>query len=399
MSFYFARYDHNAGRVPSRVSQVEIGRHPAKRPQGTEIEEAMSKRKHRRHRHVSPGSRPGTILIDRDSPHPAIDVTQFSGQQIQHFSDLSPDQIPDVRDDCITWVNIVGLGNQAVIEQVGEKFGIHSMALEDVVNTHQRPKLDVYEGSLFLVLRMPHHSGELDLEQVSIFLGKNYVLTWQERSGDCFDPIRERMKNASGLIRNHGSDFFVYALMDSIIDSYFPSLIRYGDLLDEIEDTLTDSASDLSLVRKLHSIRHDVRALRRNAWSQRDVVGSLIAYQGDLVTDDTRFHLRDVADHSLRVVEMLESTRDSCSDLQDLYMSTVSLKMNEVMKVLTIISTIFIPLGFIAGLYGMNFSNTASPWNMPETQWQFGYPMALGIMAVVAIGMLTFFKRLGWIGR
>ncbi|MCA9136849.1 MAG: magnesium/cobalt transporter CorA, partial [Planctomycetales bacterium] len=357
------------------------------------------KRKRRRHRQVRPGTSPGTIVIDHESPHPRIDVTQFNREKVTRLCDLSPDQIPTPRSDANTWVNVVGLGNKEIIERVGQKFGIHPMAMEDVVNTHQRPKLDVYDDHLYLVLRMPHHNGDLDLEQVSIFLGKDFVLTWQERNGDCFDPIRERMENANGLIRSRGSDFFVYTLMDAIIDSYFPALIRYGDLLDEIEDTLTESASDFSLVKRLHSIRHDVRNLRRNAWSQRDVVGSLIVYQGALVSDDTRFHLRDVADHALRIVEMLESTRDSCSDLQDLYMSMVSLRMNEVMKVLTIIATIFIPLGFIAGLYGMNFSNEASPWNMPETQWQFGYPMALVLMAAVAIGMLAYFRHLRWIGK
>ena len=360
---------------------------------------AKHRRRQRQHRPVHPGTRPGTIVIDKDSHPTTIDVIQFNHQRRNEWSKITPQEIPDLQPDCVTWINVIGLGDRNVIESIRDEFGIHPLAMEDVVNTHQRPKIDIFEDHLYLVLRMPHQNDDLETEQVSFFLGKRYILTWQERSGDCFEPIRKRIENPRGLIRNHGCDFLAYALVDAIVDSYFPQIHHYGDLLDDIEDRLAQSASNYTVVQRLHEIRHDVRNLRRYAWAQRDVVSSLMVYQGDLLTEDTRLHLSDVSDHSLRVVELLESCRESCSDLQDLYMSIVSLRMNEVMKVLTIIATIFIPLSFIAGLYGMNFSNEASPWNMPETQWTFGYPMAIVLMTMVALGMLVFFKRKGWIGQ
>lgn len=361
----------------------------------------MTTKRHRRrrHRHSQPGARPGSLVIDQTAPRPVIDVVQFDDTDFHCFSDISPEQIPPLRCESVTWINVTGLGNLDVIEQVAARFNIHDLALEDVVNTHQRPKLEIFDDHLYLVLRMPRHNGELDIEQVSIFLGETYVLTWQERHGDCFDPIRERLKAASGLMRQRGNDFFAYSLMDAIVDAYFPVLSSFADMLDQIEDMLVEADSSFAVMHQLHAIRQDVRSLRHNAWSQRDVINALIGYHGDLVHDETRLHLRDVADHTLRVVEMLESSRDSCSDLQDLYMSMLSLRMNEVMKVLTIIATIFIPLSFIAGLYGMNFDARVSSWNMPETKWRYGYPMALGIMLIVAMGMLIFFRRRGWIGQ
>lgn len=360
---------------------------------------AHRKQKRRAHRQVRPGTRPGTIVIDSNAPHPTIDVIQYSGEHLIESLDVSATNIPAIREDSVTWVNVTGLGSKEVIEQVAQRFSIHELAVEDVVNTHQRPKMEVFDRQVYLVLRMPQSDYESDVEQISIFLGPNYVLTWQERAGDCLNPIRERLKIANGLIRRHQSDFLAYSLIDAIVDSYFVSISHYSELLDQLDDRLALESSDFSLVRKLHAIRYDVRSLRRYAWAQRDVVAELISYEKDLLSDNTRLHLRDVADHTLRVIELLESLRDSCSDLQDLYMSLVGLRMNEVMKVLTMISTIFIPLSFIAGLYGMNFSTAASPWNMPETLWRYGYPAILLVMSAIAGGMILHFRRLGWIGK
>ncbi|NNE00980.1 MAG: magnesium/cobalt transporter CorA [Pirellulaceae bacterium] len=351
-----------------------------------------------RPRRSRPGTAPGTILVDKNAPPPSIDVFQFNRDNVDRAEGISPSEIPPLSDDVVTWVNVVGLGDAHVIEAIADRFDIHDLALEDVVNTHQRPKMEQYSDHLYVVLRMPNDSDIADLEQVSIFLGKNYVLTWQEADGDCFQPIRERLQSKTRLVRKHGADFLAYALIDSIIDSFFPVLTRYGERLDAIEDRVTSANAGYSVVQSLHQIRSDLRTLRRSTWAHRDVVRNLMSTEDDLLTEMTLLHLRDVSDHTVQLVELFESSRDSCSDLQDLYMSAVSLRTNEVMKVLTIIATIFIPLGFIAGLYGMNFSYDASPLNMPETQWYFGYPMAIVLMGSVAFAMLAFFYRRGWIG-
>lgn len=358
-----------------------------------------TKKKRHHQRVVRPGTAPGTIAIDKDSPRPVIEVIQFNQDHLSRKQNVSPSKIPGLSDDRVTWINIVGLGDKQVIEQVAAKFDIHDLAVEDVVNTHQRPKVERFSDHLYIVLQMTSRNDHLKREQISMFVGDRFVLTWHERSGDCFEAIRDRLQSTNRLLRHRGNDFLAYALIDAIIDSYFPVMSQYSDILDEIEDGLAVAKAPLELIQRLHHVRSDIRDLRRIAWSHRDVVRELIEHDGELLSDETRFHLRDVADHTLRLVEMMESNRDSCSDLQDLYISTVSLRMNEVMKVLTIIATLFMPLGFIAGLYGMNFSPEASPWNMPETHWYFGYPMALGIMIAVSIGMLFYFRRLGWIGN
>jgi magnesium transporter len=357
------------------------------------------KRRSFRHRPVRPGTAPGTISIDVNSPLPEIEVIQYTADHLSRIHNVAPLDFPKLSRETVTWINVVGLGDKKIVKQVAAAFDIHDLALEDVVNTHQRPKVERYADHLYVVLKMPSRGEAIELEQISLFIGENYVLSWQERAADCFDPIRKRIESPARMLRSRGNDFLAYSLIDAIIDSYFPLLNQYSDILDEIEDDLASTKTPYQLLQRLHHVRSDIRSLRRSVWSHRDVIAGLISYDGQLLTDETRFHLRDVADHTLRLVELMESSRDSCSDLQDLYLSTVSLRMNEVMKVLTIIATIFMPLGFIAGLYGMNFSHDASPWNMPETDWYFGYPMALAIMIGVAVGMLFYFRRLGWIGN
>ncbi len=355
-------------------------------------------RRSRRRTDVRPGAAPGTIVVDKKSAKPTVGVVQYSPTEIKLFEGIACAQIPEPKRDTVTWINVVGLGDKKIIRTIADRFDIHDLAVEDVVNTHQRPKVEDFGDHLYVVLRMPSNNGRIELEQVSIFIGKYYVLTWQERPGDCFAPVRERLKSSNRMIRRQANDFLAYALIDAIIDPYFPILTEYGDALDEIEDRLTASNAAFSIVHELHRFRSDIRSLRRTAWAHRDVIRSLISHEGELLTDPTRLHLRDVADHTLQLEELLESSRDSCSDLQDLYMSSVSMRMNEVIKVLTIIATIFMPLSFIAGLYGMNFSSSVSPWNMPETQWYWGYPLALLIMSTVAGAMVAYFYHQGWIG-
>ena len=362
----------------------------------------MSRKKLKRRRIPStkPGRAPGTITIAADALKPVIDVTRYSADTIDIRENVDVDSVPKPTADAFLWVNVVGLGDKEIIQKIAARFEIHDLALKDVVNTHQRPKIDEFDDHLFIVTRLPQVTDdELDVEQVSIFLGKRYVLTWQERPGDCFSMVRTRLQSPHTLVRTHGSDFLVYAFVDSIVDSYFPLLTLYTDRMDAIEDEIKQSEIPSSVIHELHTLRTDIQVLRRDSSSHRDMVRKVMRYEGELLQESTRLHLRDVEDHAFRLVELLESSREGCSELRDLYMSAVSLRMNEVMKVLTIIATIFIPLGFIAGVYGMNFSNEASPWNMPETQWYLGYPLALLLMATVGGAMVWFFVRRGWIGN
>lgn len=358
----------------------------------------MSKKKLklRRRANTKLGAAPGTIKVDQRSPAPIIDVYRYTADQIEHLSNLRTRDIPSPQANQTTWVNIVGLGDSKIIRELGEKFQIHPLALEDVVNTHQRPKLETYENQLYVVLRMPSFNEEIDLEQISLFVGDHYVLTWQERSGDCFEPIRLRLQTS----RSHrllGNDFLAYALIDAVVDSFFPILNDYHDAIDRIEDELDGPEMRNQIMRDLHRLRSNIRLLRRTARSHQNVIRDLLTDESSFIGPETRLHLRDVSDHAFMLIESLDSARDSCTDLQEFYMSTVSMRTNEVMKVLTIIATIFMPLSFVAGVYGMNFSNEASRWNMPETQWTFGYPMVLTLMALISTLMAFFFRRRGWI--
>ncbi len=359
----------------------------------------MSKKKLklRRRANTKLGTAPGTINVDAQSPVPVIDVYRYDANEIEHFENIRPKDIPAPQANKTIWVNIVGFGDTKVVREVAAKFKIHPLAMEDIVNTHQRPKLEAYEDQLYVVLRMANFDGDLELEQVSLFVGDHYILTWQERAGDCFEPIRLRLQSRQRQVRLQGHDFLAYALIDAVVNSFFPILNEYHDAIDRIEDTLDDPDMRNRIMRELHRLRSNIRLLRRSAQSHQNVIRDLLIHESHVIGAETRLHLRDVSDHALLLIDSLESARDSCTDLQDLYMSTVSMRMNEVMKVLTIIATIFMPLSFIAGLYGMNFSTDASPWNMPETQWTFGYPFVLALMLLVGGTMVVYFRRKEWI--
>ncbi|MDA8744446.1 magnesium/cobalt transporter CorA [Rubripirellula amarantea] len=344
------------------------------------------------------GLAPGTISIADDAVPTSIRAIRFNRSEVKRFENLTVEEIPLASSDHVVWVDVVGLGDEPTISAIGKRFKIHALSLEDVVNTHQRPKIEVYDDHLYIVVRMPSSNGQLDLEQVSLFVGNGYVVSWQEREGDCFNAVRKRLESSSREVRRHGSDFLAYALVDTVVDAFFPHVHHFGDALDQLEDEIADQNRGSEVVHQIFEIRSDIRRLRRVAWSHREMIQSWLTYNGPLTGEATRLHLRDVADHTIRVVELLEMCRESCSDLRDLQMSAASMRMNEVMKVLTVIATIFIPLSFIAGLYGMNFSTQTSPWNMPETQWYFGYPFALFLMSLVAGGMVVFFYRKRWIG-
>lgn len=316
----------------------------------------------------------------------------------------------------VTWLNVDGVGHAGTVEQIGRTFGLHPLALEDVVHVHQRAKVEAYDGILFIVARMvrivaepipadddPDSSSDatpqLETEQLSIFLGSNFVITFQEEEHkDCFEPVRDRLRRDLGRLRHAGPDYLAYALLDAVTDGYFPVLEWYSDELDSVEDAL-DDRSDPDELRRIHTIRTDLLTLRRAAWPLREALQHLQRDTHAGITQETRIYLRDCYDHTVQILDVLENYREICADLREFYFSTVSQRTNDIMKVLTIISTTFIPLSFVAGVWGMNFDPDSSPWNMPELRWRFGYPAALGLMLLVVMAMFIFFWRRGWLRR
>jgi magnesium transporter len=345
-----------------------------------------------------PGAAPGTIVSDPEAPAPQIRIIACGPDDLVEQTIDDPRAIADYLEQWpLTWVNVDGLGDANVIQIIGEVFGLHHLALEDVANGNQRPKLEDYPEGIFVVARMPQkREGAFRTEQLSLFLGRNYVLTFQEHPGDCFEPIRKRLRD-SPRQRLLDPDYLAYALLDAVIDSYFPVLESVGERLDEIEEAIAHDPQPESVSRIFHT-KHELLSLRRAIWPARDILNALIRDPVPLISDTTRTYLRDCHDHAIRIIDLLESYREINAGLMEFYQSTVGHRMNEVMKVLTIIATIFIPLGFLAGLYGMNFDTSISPWNMPELALYFGYPAALLVMVLVAGGMLFYFRRKRWIG-
>lgn len=295
----------------------------------------------------------------------------------------------------ILWINVIGLGSVETLTWLGDRFKLHRLALEDVLNVPQRPKLDDYGDHQFLVARMPIGNAGLETEQLSVFLGESFVITVQERPGDCFDGIRQRIQEGRPRIREGAPDYLVYSILDALVDSYFPLLERVGATLEELETQIHGNPQKRHL-SQLHVLKHDLVTLRRYLWPLRELNATMLRPDNTFLTESTRLYMRDCYDHSIHALDFVDSYRDLASGLMDLYLSMMSQKMNEVMKVLTIIATLFMPLGFIAGLYGMNFDPSVSRWNMPELGWAYGYPAVLGIMALCAAAMCVYFWKKGW---
>jgi len=361
-------------------------------------------RKSRRRRHLSgierrtsPGAPPGSLVADPQAPSPVIRVIAYAQDAVHEELVGDVSQIDRYLGRYpVTWVNVDGLGDAAIIRKLGDIFGIHRLALEDVINVHQRAKMEQYEKHLFIVGRMVEMGDRVETEQMSLFLGKNYVLTFQERVGDCFDPVRERIRKSGVRVRSAGPDYLAYALIDAFIDNYFPVLEKYGERLESIEDDVL-SRPEPQLVSRMHEVKRDLLTLRRAIWPLRETVNSLVREPTSFISDETRIYFRDCYDHSIQIIDLLENYRDVASGLMEAYLSSISTRLNEIMKILTMFTAFFIPLSLIAGIYGMNFNTARSPFNMPELNWYLGYPFALGLMATVAYGMLTFFRRKGWL--
>jgi magnesium transporter len=289
----------------------------------------------------------------------------------------------------ITWVNIDGLHDIDVINKIGNQFNLHPLVLEDILNTQQRPKLDDMEDYLFVIAKMIYYNPEDDrgkFEQISFVLWKNLVLTFQEDIGDVFEPVRERLRKGKGRIRKMGADYLMYTLLDALVDSYYDVLEKVGDRVENLEDELINSPEPDTL-QVIHKMKRELVFLRRSVWPLREIIGSLERGESDLIDEKTLIYYRDVYDHTIQVIDTIETCRDIVSGMMDLFLSSVSNRMNEVMKMLTVIATIFIPLTFIAGIYGMNFEF------MPELKWHWGYPVVWAGMIVIGIVMFFWFKR------
>lgn len=312
----------------------------------------------------------------------------FEEKDIASISEI----IPLKSSPMVTWVNVTGVHDTSVIESIGEAFGIHSLVLEDIANTTQRPKLEEYDGYLFAVVKMTYldsNSGEIVIEQISLIIGTNYILSFQEKEEDVLNGLRQRIRAGKGRVRKMGSDYLLYAIIDSIVDFYFTVLEQLGDRIEILEETLLKQA-DQSLLNDIYRLKQDLIFLRKSIWPMREVISSIQHAEHKLITKPVGIFLRDAYDHTIQVIETVETFRDMASGMQDLYLSTISNKMNEIMKVLTIFAAIFIPLTFLAGVYGMNFHD------IPELSWRWGYPAWWGAVLTLGIGMLIYFKRKKW---
>lgn len=348
----------------------------------------------------APGDLPGTLDIDPDAPHPVIVLIDYNGDRAIRQELNQPEEcLPHLDTESVSWVDVKGLGSEDVLQRLGNVFELHPLVLEDVVNVPQRPKIEEHGDQLLIIARMVtlREDGEtFESEQVSLILGAHYLLTVQEEPRyDCFGPIRERIRTNKGSIRKSGPDYLAYALMDAVIDGFFPVLEAYGERLEELEDEVVANPTNQTLQR-IHDLKRELLTLRRAIWPQRDAINTLIRDGSNLISPDVRLYLRDCYDHAIQVLDMVETYREIASSLMDVYLSSVSNRMNEIMKFLTVMSSIFIPLTFVAGVYGMNFNPEKSPFNMPELNAYWGYPVCMASMFGIALTLVFFFKRKGW---
>ena len=353
-------------------------------------------------RYSKPGTAPATLVapLDQEGRKPEISLIEYDAHTIQEKKvERIEETFSCPQNGKVGWINISGLGDVEILRQVGLNFRIHPLALEDMLNTGQRPKVEEYESQLFIVLQMAYATNDEDIvfEQVSMVLGKQFVITVQEEAGhDVFGPVRLRLQQGGGNVRYMKADYLAYTLVDAVVDHYFPLVESLGDSMEEFQERVLNDPTRERL-RQLHDFRRAIAELRRAVWPQREVLAHLTRDETGLIEGQTKFFFRDCYDHTMIVLDLLETYRDATRNLMDLYLSSLSMRTNEVIRVLTVISSIFIPLTFIAGLYGMNFDRSTSGLNMPELGWRFGYLYAIGLMLAVAVGMILFFKRKKWL--
>ena len=337
-----------------------------------------------------PGSEPGVLVSEPGAAPPAVQVIAYGQHEFTESPVDDLDLLRQMRGKWpVLWVNVDGVAHAPTLARIGEIFGLHRLALEDLGDVRQRSKVESYEDHLFIITRMSRLTPELDMEQMAVFLGRDFVVTFQERPGDVLDPLRQRIRNNRGRIRQSGPDYLAYSVVDTIVDHYFPVAEAYADRLDELEEEIVRHPSRDTMAR-LHAVKRELMSLRRAVWPMRDALNALVREPGPLVAPGTVVYFRDTADHCFQVLDLVETYRDLGSSLTDLYLSTVSNRMNEIMKVLTVFAAIFIPLGFITGIYGMDVEH-------PRRVWWWDLPFVLTLMGVTALALLWWFGRKGWL--
>ncbi len=345
-----------------------------------------------------PGTPPGSLLAHGTAPHEALRISLIEYDE-SHFEELANISADECRaylaTPTLTWIHVQGTAQPEVLRNLGEQFNLHKLALEDVLNTGQRPKAESYDGQLFVVLSLPSlNDGHIVTSQVSLFVGPDYLVSFHAGSNDPFEPVRKRLRNHAGRLRGLGIDALLHSLIDLVIDQGFPVLEDFGERIEVLEEELLQHP-DKHTLAVIHQLKRDLLLLRRMLWPQREVINALLRDGHDLIHEETRLYLRDCYDHAIQIMDLMESYRDMTASMLDVYLSSSSNRLNEVMRVLTVIATLFIPPTFIVGVYGMNFDRS-SPWNMPELGWRYGYAFSWTIMLAMIIGLLIFFKRKKW---
>lgn len=357
--------------------------------------------KRRPAQHIIPGMPPG-IIIPSESAHPprGVDLVSYSTDTVDERPGISVDEALAAvsaaaqasGNQLICWLNVSGLADTQLLKKIGDTLGLHPLAMEDVVSLCQRPRVDNYDSHLYIPLKaVQQDDSGLSFNQLSLFLLKNVVVTFQEQSGDVLDAVRLRIRHSSGRICQMGADYLMYSIIDTIIDNYFPCLEQINELMETLEEKIIRNQAHKDSIEYIHRLKRDIQEVRRAIWPLRDAIGALFREDLPNVSKGIQPFLRDCQDHAILLFDTIENCREFANSLMEIYLSTLSNRMNEIMKVLTIISTIFIPLTFIAGIYGMNFAF------MPELQWRWGYAACLLLMALCAAVMIWLFKRVGWL--
>jgi magnesium transporter len=353
----------------------------------------MPARAWKRRPRIRPGTMPGTLVPHEDARAPArLAVMRFSRDALDEREVASVDEaVAAVVPGGVTWINVDGL-DAAVLSRLGQHFGLHALALEDAMNVPQRPKAERYEKHYFLILQsLRREDDAVASEQISVFFGEGWVITIQERvAGDSFGAVRSAIRQGRGRTREAGADYLAYLLLDAVVDAYFPVVEWLSERMSQLEQDAVSSRATTECLLAIQHVRHELLSVRRAVWPVREEVSALMRDESGIVSADTRMFLRDAYDHAVQALELVESMRETASSVMEIYLSSQNQRLNEVMKVLTVISTLFIPLTFIASIYGMNFQF------MPELHWRYGYAWALSLMAVTAAALVAFFRRRGW---
>jgi magnesium transporter len=347
------------------------------------------------------GLPPGTPVYigDERTEEVKLSIIEYDNERFEMHTAETVEECLQYKDKPgMTWINVEGIHDTHIVEKLGACFGLHPLIVEDIVNTGQRPKIDISDDYIFIVMKRitwDQTDKVIQVEQISLILGRDFVITFEERDGETFSAVINRIRSNKGRIRKSGADYLTYSLMDNIVDNYFKVIENIGEEIEEMEEELVDNPTP-ETVHKIHFIKREMIFLRKSVWPLREIVGMLEREETPLIQETTIIYLKDIYDHTIQVIDIIETYGDIISGMLDVYLSSISNKMNAVMKVLTIIATIFIPLTFIAGIYGMNFNAEKSPFNMPELNWYFGYPLVLGLMAAIGITMLILFRRKKW---